>query len=248
MFKPRTEKIEKIAKKFPKQIKELEWIFSKNTAVYIDFANVIPRQDKLRRKIDIKRLKQFLDSFSNVKKIVFYYGTLEWDEKSEKLMEDIKNMYYTLVTKPVKIMRKSIDMSSIEKSNPSILNSFIRKSLLKEMSIANIEYINEVLVLLNDRWIFFIEDRKCNFDVEMWADMLLDLRDWEIETFVIRTGDSDFQVAVDEIDKQWKNTYVFSIPGRVSSELNHSSAKIYNIKQIRNFICRNKFIQEWILE
>jgi len=49
------------------------------------------------------------------------------------------------VTKPVKIMKKSIDVSSIEKSNPSILNNFIRKSLLDEMSIANIEYLNNIL-------------------------------------------------------------------------------------------------------
>lgn len=248
MFKPRTEKIAKIAEKFPKHIQELEWLFDKKTAIYIDFANVIPRQDKLKRRIDIKRLKQFLDSFTNVDKIIFYYGTLEWDSKSEELIEEVKNLYYKLVTKSVKIMRKSIDISSIEKSNPSILNSFIRKSLLKEMSIANIEYLNDILWWLNDKGIFFIEDRKCNFDVEMWTDMLLDLRNGEIENFVIRTGDSDFQVAVDEIDKAWKKTYIFAIPGRVSFELNHSSAKIYNIKKIRNFVCRNKFIQAWILE
>lgn len=247
MFKARTTKIEKIAENFPKDIQELEYIFDKPSTIYIDFANIIPWQDKLKRKIDIKRLKQFLDSFTNIKKIIFYYGTLLWDSKSEELIADVKKFYYQLVTKPVKIMRKSIDISSIEKSNPSILNSFIRKSLLNEMSIANIQYLNNILDWLNKKWILYIEDRKCNFDVEMGTDMLLDLRNWKIENFIIRTGDSDFQIAVDEIAKAGKKAYIFSIPGRVSFELSNSQAKIYNIKKIRNFICRNKYIQPWIL-
>ena len=73
MFKARTTKIEKIANLFPNNIQELEVIFNQPSAIYIDFANIIPWQDKLKRKIDIKRLKQFLDSFTNVKKIIFYY-------------------------------------------------------------------------------------------------------------------------------------------------------------------------------
>jgi len=73
MFEPKTDKIQKIATKFPQRIKELEKIFDEHTAIYIDFANIIPRQDKLKRRIDIKRLKQFLDSFTKIKKITFYY-------------------------------------------------------------------------------------------------------------------------------------------------------------------------------
>lgn len=248
MFKPRTDKIQKIATKIPNRIQELELVFDKPTAIYIDFANVIPRQDKLKRKIDVKRLKQFLDSFTNVQKIIFYYGTLEWDATSEKFIQDIHGLYYQVQTKPVKIMKKYIDVSSIEKSNPSILNNFIRKSLINEMSISNIEYLNTILEWLNSRWMFFIEDRKCNFDVEMWIDMLLDLRDGKIENFVIRSGDSDFQTAVDQISKANKQVYIFSVPGRISFELNSSQAKVYDIKKLRNFICQNKYIQPWILE
>jgi hypothetical protein len=47
MFIAKTDKIKKIVEKNPKRIAELEKIFSKNTKVYIDFANVIPWQDKL---------------------------------------------------------------------------------------------------------------------------------------------------------------------------------------------------------
>jgi len=73
--------------------------------------------------------------------------------------------------------------------------------------------------------------------------MLLDLRDGQIEKFVIRSGDSDFNTAVDQISKVNKQVYIFSVPGRVSSELNNSQAKIYDIKKIRNFICWNRNIQ-----
>jgi len=46
-------------------------------------------------------------------------------------------------------MKKSIDISSIELTNTSILESFIRKSLLNELTIKDIEYLNNRLSELN---------------------------------------------------------------------------------------------------
>ena len=48
-----------------------------NTNVYIDFANVLGWQDKLKWHIDQKRLKQFLDSFTTINSVKFYSGTCE---------------------------------------------------------------------------------------------------------------------------------------------------------------------------
>ena len=60
MFKPKTERIELLSKRFPERAKELETIFDKRTGVYIDFANVIGWQEKLGWHIDLKRLKQWV--------------------------------------------------------------------------------------------------------------------------------------------------------------------------------------------
>jgi len=68
MFEPRTDRIRELSEIYPERIKELETIFSGRTNVYIDFANVIGWQDKLGWHVEIRRLKQLLDSFSSVEK------------------------------------------------------------------------------------------------------------------------------------------------------------------------------------
>jgi hypothetical protein len=47
MFNPTIDGIKQLAEKYPKRIKELEWIFDKPTNIYIDFANVIRWQGKV---------------------------------------------------------------------------------------------------------------------------------------------------------------------------------------------------------
>lgn len=66
MFKPKTEKIKNLSILYPEVIKELETILAGRTNVYIDFSNVVFWQNKLNWHIDIKRLKQFLNSFETV--------------------------------------------------------------------------------------------------------------------------------------------------------------------------------------
>ena len=68
MFEPRTDRIRELSEIYPERTKELETIFSGRTNVYIDFANVIGWQDKLGWHVEIRRLKQLLDSFSSVEK------------------------------------------------------------------------------------------------------------------------------------------------------------------------------------
>ena len=63
MFKPKTEKIKEITKEKQEVITQLESIFNTKTRVYIDYANVRPWSNRLGWHIELKRLKQFLDSF-----------------------------------------------------------------------------------------------------------------------------------------------------------------------------------------
>ena len=127
MFKPKTERIQRLTEKYPQRIQELEAIFDRQTNVYIDFANVRPWSTKLGWHVDPRRLKQFLDSFDTINAIKFYHGTLAGDAESEQFAKDIQGFGYDLKTKPVKIMRLSIDVSSIASNSPDILkNSFER--------------------------------------------------------------------------------------------------------------------------
>jgi uncharacterized LabA/DUF88 family protein len=240
MFQPKTERIKELAQKYPERILELEKIFDKKTNIYIDFANVIRWQDKLKWHIDLKRLKQFLDSFGNVKKIKFYNGKLEGDEKSLTILEEAKKYGYDVKTKPVKIMKLSIDVSSIPPNSPEILKNFIRAPLLKKLKVEAIEFLNNQLKELNQQGILFVQDLKCNFDVEIGRDMLLDYEKNQVENFILWSGDSDFADPINQLLEDGKKVVLFATVRRVASELNELQEKglfIFDIQKIRNFIC-----------
>lgn len=246
MFNPKTEKIKELAKIYPERIKELEGIFDKKTNIYIDFANVIRWQDKFKWHIDLKRLKQFLDSFDAINLVKFYSGTIMGKEESEKFIEDIKKMNYNVHTKSVKIMNLSIDVSSISMDSPILLRDFIRKPLLAKFDLETIEYLNKKLKELNDKGIKFIEDLKCNFDVEIGRDILIDYEKNEIENFVLWSGDSDFADPINQLLEDGKKVILFATARKVASELNELKGKgllIFDIQKIRNFICWKKEIK-----
>ena len=104
MFKPKTERIQHLVNKDGETISQLEQLLKGSVHMYIDFANVRPWATKLGWHIDAKRLKQFLDSFDNIKSIKFYVGTLVGDEESERFVRGLKELGYHVTTKPVKIM------------------------------------------------------------------------------------------------------------------------------------------------
>lgn len=76
MFAPETKRLKILSDNYPRAIRELDSLFDRKTNIYIDWANVLGWQDKLNWRIDLKRLKQLLDSFSDIYEIKFYYGTL----------------------------------------------------------------------------------------------------------------------------------------------------------------------------
>lgn len=243
MFQPKTDRIKQLSKKLPQRITELEKIFDKNTNIYIDFANVFRWQEKLKWHIDLKRLKQLLDSFDFIQNVKFYSGTLMGDPKSEQFIKEAKQTGYIIITKPVKIMKLSIDVSSITPDSPQILKQFIRAPLLQKMSIETIEYLNARLKELNQQGILYTEDLKCNFDVEIGRDMLLDYHDKKVENFILWSGDSDFADPVRQLLSDNKKVVLFATARRVSVELNElrkDGLFIFDIQKIRDFICWKK--------
>ncbi|MBI4120006.1 MAG: NYN domain-containing protein [Parcubacteria group bacterium] len=246
MFKPKTEKIKTIAEENQKAVEQIEQLFGSSTRIYIDYANVRPWSTKLQWHIALKRLKQFLDSFDTVEAINFYGGYVENDEQSEKEITEIENLKYIVRTKPVKILRFSIDASSISADSPALLKPFIRQALLRKYEVSTVEYLNERFGDMNKKGEFFIEDRKCNFDVEMGSDMLIDSERNNAGVFILWSGDSDFSDPAKKLLEAGRKVVVFATVRKVSKELSDLRQKglvIFDIQKIRNFICWNKEIQ-----
>lgn len=248
MFNPKTEKLEKLAAHHEKVIEQLKNLLSGSTNMYVDYANVRPWATKLKWHIDFKRLKQFLDSFDNILKVKFYMGTLIGDERSEKEIEEIKKNNYHLRTKPVKIMNFSIDARGIGSlEDKALLQQFIRNSLLRKYTSETIEYLNRRFLDMNRLGEITIQERKCNFDVEIGVDMLLDFERKSTDVFVLWSGDSDFYDPIKKLLDNDKKVVLFATARRVSRELDklkNEGLIIFDIQKIRNFICWNREIND----
>ncbi len=241
MFAPKTERIEKIYKVQPRGVDQLDSIFSGNINMYIDYANVRPWAVALAWHIHLKRLKQFVDSFPGVKRTIFYTGYLTGNSDSTKFISDVKKYKYELRTKPVKIMRYSINASSVPAQSTDLINQFMRSALVRRLEVVEIEAINRILINLNKRGVYYIEDRKCNFDVELGSDMIVDLKLNNVDTFVLWSGDSDFADPINQLLDAGKKVVLFATARRVSAELSNLRGKglfIYDIKKIKNYLCR----------
>ena len=243
MFKPVSEKLEKLAAAYPERIQELSQIFDKKTNVYIDYANVRPWSQKLGWHIDLKRLKQLLNSFDTISEVKFYHGTLKTNPQSLMMIKEAERLGYTVKTKPVKIMRLSIDASSIPANSPDLLKDFIRKPLLAKLKVETIEALNNELKLLNQQGILYVEDMKSNFDVEIGRDMLSDYDKDGLENFILWSGDSDFEDPIRQLLTDKKKVMLFATARRVATELSELRTKgltIFDIQKIKEFICYKK--------
>lgn len=237
MFKPETERIQKLAQVFPIVIKELEDIFDKPSNVYIDWQNVLHLQEKLGWHFNLKRLKQFLDSFDTIKSVKIYTGTLEGEQRSEEQIKEIEETGYALSTKPVKLMKISIDVSSISKDSPAILKNFIKKSFISKLDIEAIEYLNNKLAAFNRQGILYIEEKKCNFDVEIGRDMQKDFESNGVENYILWSTDSDFADPIMQVKNDGKKAVIFATSGRVASELDATGVFVFDVKKIKEFVC-----------
>jgi uncharacterized LabA/DUF88 family protein len=238
MFAPTTNAIEALARKWPDRIALLDSVLAKPSIVYIDYANVRGWTKRLGWNIDLKVLKDLLDSFG-VMEVRFYFGNFPQDPGSQKFMTMLHRTGYRIRTKPVKIMNLSIDVSSISSKSPDILASFIDPTLLRELRINAIESLNDELRAMNALGKKSLEKRKCNFDVEIASDLRVDHLLKRTESFCLWSGDSDFADPLMEILNDQKKACVIAPSGRVASELNDlrvNGLKIIDFKKLRPFI------------
>jgi len=247
MFKPKSQRVKILSKRFKNHIDYLEELFEGNVSMYIDYANVRPWANKLQWNIDLQRLKTFFNSFDNILSVRCYDGILDGDKRSEKEGKRKKKVFKEgFVTKPVKIMRQSIDYTSISPDSKDLLQKFVRSCLLRKYSFETVEFLNKKFEEMNKLGEFYIEDRKCNFDVEISVDMMLDFERGNIDTFVLWSGDSDFYVPIEKLLLAGKKVILFATARKVSYELQTLKEKgliIFDIKRIREFICWKKQIK-----
>jgi len=242
MFKPKTPIIQNLAQQQPKVIEQLENLLTGRCAVYIDYANVRSWSKRLGWEIDLKRLYQFLKSFDNIQKVSFYFGMLSDDERSAKFIKTVKRFGYRVRTKPVKVMRIPIDVSSISPESPDILKQCIHRALLQKLDIQTIEYLNTKLGELNKNGIDSLEEWKCNFDVEIAMDMTVDYERNGIDCFGLWSGDSDFHDLINELLNNRKKVILFATARRIAFELNElrlNGLIIFDIAKLRNFLVRD---------
>ena len=243
MFTPKTERIKNLVADKVAVIIGLEKLLDGSVRMYIDYANVRPWSTRLGWHVDLKRLKQFLDSFDTIEAVNFYGGYLAGDERSEQEIKDVENHKYVVRTKPVKIIQFPIDASSIPADSTALLDQFIKRSLLRKYEVSTIEYLNERFKDMNKKGELYIEDRKCNFDVEIGVDMLLDFERNGTDIYVLWSGDSDFADPVRKLLLAGKRVVLFATARKVSRELSglrDEGLIIFDIQKIREFICWKK--------
>ena len=219
-----------------KEISE-KWFIGK-TAVYIDYANLVGAQGKTGWRIDISKLKHFFSLFPQVETMRFYYGLLEGEKSSEQFINQVKKFGFETIIKPVKLIKKSIDVSGTDVGSPAILKNFIRNTLIRILDVETIEFLNSKLLCLNKSGKLFLLDRKCNFDVEISVDMALDFDKYD--TFVLLSGDSDFADLIKRFRVKGKRILVFAHRGTIASEIFGEGAKVFDLSKLRNHLCWNK--------
>jgi uncharacterized LabA/DUF88 family protein len=251
MFTAKTDKINTIATHSSTTVSGMDALLSGRVMMYIDYANVRPWSNQLQWHIDIKRLKQFLDSFDQIVDVNFYNGYLADDDKSEAEIEELEKCKYIVRTKPVKVMKFPIDATSIASDSTALLDQFVRRALLRKLDVQTVEYMNNRLKALNQQGEFVIEDRKCNFDVEIAVDMLLDLERDNADTYVLWSGDSDFADPIEKLLHAGKKVVLFGTSRRISRELNalrEEGLIVFDIKKIRDFVCWSREVTPKVQE
>ena len=122
--------------------------------------------------IDIKRLIQLLKSFDTIREVKFYHGTLKGKEQSEYMITHAQELGYIVKTKPVKIMKISIDVSAVDTNSPEVLKNLIRQPLLAKLKVETIEALNNELKLLNQQGIMHVEERSLSAIKRRWIHCL----------------------------------------------------------------------------
>ena len=248
MFDPQTARLQALARLYPAPLSTLDGIFGASNISYVDWGNVKNWSNRLGWHVCHKRLHQFVRSFSGESVLKFYFGSDPTITKSEPLIQEVGKLGYEVHTKPVKHIKLPINVSSISAESPDVVKHLVNPRLLSTLSVDIVRTLNQHLRSLNKSGVYWFEDLKCNFDVEIGRDMLTDpLRNHDVQIFSIWSGDSDFADPIASLLDQGKRVVVFGVSGMIARELNELKQKglqIFEVKKIKEYICWSREMPE----
>ncbi len=185
----------------------LEWI-NKQTSIiaYLDLTNMFHWQDILGWRFRVEDVIGQLFTFSNIKDVKVYYGLNPRDLKNSKAFHGrIKKTGAILRTKSMKFIPKTIEDSMFfQRKTFTLFDTKIKKRIW--------ELIDEL-----EKSEIFIEEPKCNFDVEMTMDILDDTE--KVTAAMLFSGDSDMISPLERLKVKRKRVCVVGVRGKVASEL-----------------------------
>lgn len=210
-------------------------IFSKfikgNTGVFIDYANVKSWVKHLSLYIDLKVLFQNLKLDRRIDRIYFYYGTDVRNPKISSFFQRMRQIGYEVVTKPVKYLE--VDLVDL-------LNKPVNKQLLNKLDgRIRVGFLKDIERIRKKR--IKILAPKCNFDTEITLDMVLFQE--KFDTFVLFSGDGDFEAVLKYLRGKGKRVIVVSLRKFLSGELFKNSDYFVNFKRlikVKNLVYKNK--------
>lgn len=187
---------------------------------FIDFANVNnwfeydtqtwdhkPLQKNETIEIGIKEIKKFTDTFSSQSRL--YYGQDPKNPRSMKFTDLLRIIFG----------KKYIVTKNLQK-----IKHYLHE---KTEGIKHLQTDNEGK--------FFVEIRKCNFDVEIAVEAISMLNHYD--TFCLYSGDADFAYLNNFLRKKGKKIILIKA-GFITSKLRKSAHLIINAQLIKKYISR----------
>lgn len=164
------------------------------TLVLIDWANVFNWLRGKHIEIDPKRLYDALKSYPSVDRICLFAGEDD-HPKSKEFLEECRRIGFDVISKKVKYV-------------PTLIENSQFWDMLKE------HVPEKKLAIIRSQPVL---RRKCDFDVELATELLLNLDKYH--TYVLFSGDGDYAPVVEEVMKREKRVFIVSTSDALGKEL-----------------------------
>lgn len=197
----------------------------------VDWANVYGWTKKLKWQIDPKKLFDYLKTYPEIYDIRFYFGAEKGNKKSEEFQGEIKRIGYNLISKEVKWVPLSLEVTYFKSSDGKIKS--IAKVLGKEANNLFKELLQKKIPeALGGKFY----RRKCDFDVEITRDVLLNME--HFDGLILFSGDGDYAALIDEIIKKRKQAIVVFARGCKGREFEDFKRGLFlcSVDKLENFI------------
>lgn len=203
------------------------------TIVIIDWANVYGWFEKLKWKIDLKKLYDYLKSYPEIYDIRFYFGIEDGNKKSEEFNNKVKQIGFNVINKKVKYVPFYLE----KQKHLKILLNYLKETLdeIDSLIYQDWEIIYETEFIRKIMGLRFLR-RKCNFDIEITLDVIKNLGNFN--SLILFSGDGDYAPLVKELIDNDKQVILVFGKDCKGKEYDVFKTKLYqcNIENLRYFI------------